>query len=210
MAEAVSNSLQYLTDVDLQALATYVRSIPPIREAGDTEPPNARGGPAHDEAALRGNGTVAAPAGALLYSRYCASCHQPSGAGTQDGALPSLFHNTATGRSNADNLVAAILYGVERNAGERYVLMPRFDGQSYVQPLTTAQVITLANYVLKSFGNPAVQVTAEDVENARNGSAPTPLLQAMSALPIIGAAVLLLLVLVGFLLLRRRRVHTPP
>jgi mono/diheme cytochrome c family protein len=38
MAEAITNSLQYLTDSDLSALVTYIQAIPPIREAAATRP----------------------------------------------------------------------------------------------------------------------------------------------------------------------------
>ena len=164
-----------------------------------------QGGPVHDELVLRCKEPAEASEGALLYSRYCASCHQPSGAGTLDDAYPSLFDNTTTGGQHADNLIAAILYGVDRRVDGHHVLMPRFDEQSYVQSLATSEVVTLSNYVLSNFGNPQLEVTSEDVVNARKGGAPSLLAEMANALPIIGGAVLLFLILGGAILYRRKR-----
>ena len=88
--------------------------------------------------------TASLKSGAALFSGYCASCHQSSGAGSANQAYPSLFHNTATGAGTAANLVATILYGIDRNVGDQHVLMPRFDQKSYVNPLTNQQVADIS------------------------------------------------------------------
>jgi mono/diheme cytochrome c family protein len=205
MAEAVTNSLQYLSDSDLNALAAYLQAIPPIRDEAGARPDSAWGGPAHFESALRGAPVVSRETGPELYSRYCASCHQPDGAGTRDGAYPALYHNTATGAPQPENLVAAILYGVRRDAGGAKVLMPSFGPGSYVQSLTDTQVAAIATYALATFGNPAAHVTPDDVAIARRGGPPSPLAQGAVALPIIMAAAVLLLVLAAVRFVRRGR-----
>jgi mono/diheme cytochrome c family protein len=171
MAEVVSNSLQYLTPEDLNALATYLLSVAPIRDQGDSRARDTWGAPIEHEAELRGRPTTAGseqPEGDALYSGNCASCHQPTGAGTPDQRYPALFHNSATGARHADNLIAAILFGVDREVGGNHAFMPRFDATSYVQPLNDTEVVTLANYVLHEFGNPSVHVTSGDVAAARS------------------------------------------
>jgi mono/diheme cytochrome c family protein len=171
MAEVVGNSLQYLTPEDLNALATYLLSVSPIRDQSDSRARDTWGAPVEHEAELRGRPTSAGseqPEGNALYSGNCASCHQPTGAGTADSRYPALFHNSATGARHADNLIAAILFGVDREVGGSHTLMPRFDATSYVQPLNDTEVVTLANYVLHEFGNPSVQVTSDDVAAARS------------------------------------------
>jgi mono/diheme cytochrome c family protein len=108
--------------------------------------------------------------GAQLYDAQCASCHQARGEGSFDGSLPPLFHNSVTGRSNSNNLVMAILDGVERHDGKGSHaghLMPAFR-----QTLSDEQIVTLGNYVQKMYGNPDVKVTAEQVTTLRNGGAP--------------------------------------
>jgi mono/diheme cytochrome c family protein len=210
MAEAVQNSLQFLNGDDLQAIALYLKSIPPIRDPRETKPAYAYGAPASFEADLRGasgpNERNTVTSGEALYSGYCASCHQPSGGGSGNQAYPSLFHNAATGSGTAANLVAAILFGVDRTTvSERQVLMPRFDDLSYVNPLSDEQIAAISNFVLKQFGNPAVQVTVADVAVARRGGPPSPLLRISSYL--VPAAILLTaIVLIWALLghLRRR------
>ncbi len=43
MAEAVDNSLQYLTDSDLKAIAVYIKGVPAQREVADSKPVYALG-----------------------------------------------------------------------------------------------------------------------------------------------------------------------
>ena len=58
------------------------------------------------------------------------SCHSAEGQGSKDGYYPSLFRNSATGAKSAINLVAAILYGVDRATSERQAFMPGFGGRT--------------------------------------------------------------------------------
>jgi mono/diheme cytochrome c family protein len=173
MAEAVQNSLQFLSDDDLKSIAVYLRSTAPIRTPGESKPAFAYDGHGSDEASLRGmsseNSIVPPSSGAALFSGYCASCHRSDGSGSADQSYPSLFHNTATGGTNSSNLVATILHGVDRKVGDRHVLMPNFGEESYVQPLTDDQIAAISNYVLQHFGNPKAPVTSADVAVARQG-----------------------------------------
>lgn len=209
MAEAVQNSLQFLPQDDLAAIAVYLKSTPAIHNALDDKPAHEYGRPISDESKLRGtepfNNTQTLKSGAALFSGYCASCHQANGAGSKNQAYPSLFHNTATGLSNPANLIAAILYGVDRKVGDDHVLMPRFDEQSYVDPLTNEQIAAISNYVLTQYGNSKVQVSANDVAISRRGG-PVPFLAVIQ--PYIAPAMVvgaLLVLLIALLLVRRRR-----
>jgi mono/diheme cytochrome c family protein len=210
MAEAVQNSLQFLPDSDLQAIVAYLKSTTPIRTPGETRPAHEYGGPVSGEAQLRGMASStehdSLKSGEALYSGYCSSCHQPNGAGSKNQAYPSLFHNTATGLSNSANLLAAILYGVDRQEGGHHVLMPRFDELSYVAQLNDQQVADIANYVLKNFGNPAQQVTAREVAVARQGGE-APMLAVVQPyiLPAMVIGALLVLAIAVWLLRRRKR-----
>jgi fructose 5-dehydrogenase cytochrome subunit len=198
MAEAVQNSLQFLSNDDLKSIAVYLRSTAPIRTPGETKPAFAYDGHGSDEASLRGmsseNSSVAPSSGAALFSGYCASCHRVDGAGSHDQSYPSLFHNTATGGANPSNLVATMLHGVDRKVGDKHVLMPDFGDDSYVQPLTDEQIAAISNYVLQRFGNPSTSVTPSDVAVARQGGQ-LPLLARIQpyVLPILGIGVLAVL-----------------
>jgi mono/diheme cytochrome c family protein len=207
MAEAVEHSLQHLTSSDLEAMAVYLKTVPAVRDRNEDKPAFSHGAPANFEPDLRGVPAGSPPDGAALYSAYCASCHGVSGAGSKDQAYPSLFHNTATGATRPDNLVATILNGVDRKVGERHVFMPRFDQTSYVQPLSDAQIAALGSYVFKTFGNPKVSVSARDVALARQGGPPSFLGQA-AKLIVPGGAALLVVLALTWLALRRRRTLT--
>ncbi|WP_174044802.1 c-type cytochrome [Rhizobium rhizogenes] len=210
MAEAVQNSLQYLPDADLHALASYLKSVPAIRDPGDTRAAHEYGAAVSSESSLRGVYSQtehnSLRDGAQLYSGYCASCHQIDGAGSENQAYPSLFHNTATGASRPANLVATILYGVERETAGKQVLMPGFGAQSYVTPLTDQQIVDVSNYVLMNFGNPATKVTLADVAIARAGG-PVPFLARVQPyiLTVILSLVAIVLLVAAFWVLRKRR-----
>lgn len=196
MAEAIDHSLKHLSDADLNAIAHYVKGVPAIRDKADTKPVTQWGKAGDDLASIRG---VPLPqnlnkmTGAQLYDAQCASCHQARGEGSFDGSLPPLFHNSVTGRSNSNNLVMAILDGVERQDGGSHGaghLMPAFR-----QTLSDEQIVTLGNYVQKMYGNPDVKVTAEQVSTLRNGGPASNLIGLARAGIIVGVLVLLALLL---------------
>jgi fructose 5-dehydrogenase cytochrome subunit len=212
MAEAVEHSLQYLPEGDLHAIATYLKGTAPIRDEGDTIPAFSYGAPYDVENSVRGrnpnNANHSLDNGAALFSGNCASCHQPDGAGSANQAYPSLFHNTATGLRNPNNLISAILFGVQRDTADHQVLMPGFSSPSYVDKLNDQQVADISNFVLAHYGNAEVTVTAGDVAWVRKGGHPPLLarLQPMMLPGMIGAIIVLLVVIVAWRLMRRRRV----
>lgn len=199
MAEAVSKSFSRMTPADIDAIAAYIETVPAVRDPAARKPSYAFGGPGTFEASLRG--AVSSDEGARLYSGLCASCHGADGAGTRDGKLPSLFHNSTVGSIRADNLVSAILHGVDRTAGGEHVLMPAFGEGSYVQTLDDNQIAAVATFVRKNFG-PGGDVTSAEVALARQGG-PT------SNLPLLvrGGMVLFVFLAIGlnWWALRRRR-----
>ena len=193
MAEAIDHSLQHLNDTDLNAIAAYLQSMPALRDAADTKPVTQWGAAGEELNAIRG---VPLPkdlnrmSGPQLYDAHCASCHQAKGEGSFDGSLPPLYHNSATGRSQTNNLVMAMLDGVERQDGGSNHLMPAFR-----QVLSDEQIVTLGNYVQGKYGNPAGKVTLEQVTTLRRGGAPSNLIGIARGAMIVGLLALLLLFL---------------
>jgi mono/diheme cytochrome c family protein len=176
MAEAISYSFQHLNEADLNAIAAYVRSVPSAHLGGAANASNRfeHGKPANLLASFRGgnfkDGMKGNNAGAQIFSANCASCHGYDGQGTVDGYYPSLFHNSATAASNATNLIATILYGVDRETKDGHVFMPPFGDQpNAVTALDNVDVASLASYIFKEYGNGAVKVTAHDVDVIRGG-----------------------------------------
>lgn len=192
MLEAIDLSFSRLTDADIQALVTYVRSVP---ASSLNAPPGqwpAQAPQLTDFDLMRGT----APAGAQLYSKHCATCHQPSGEGSN--GLPALFGNAALShRPNADNLVMAILDGL---APHHRQVMPGFRKE-----MNDEQVATLTNYLFTTLGDAGIQTHAQRVAELRQGGAASPLLKmAQIGIWVAGCLLLVLVVLIGWWLKRRR------
>lgn len=204
MAEAISHSFQHLNDSDVRAMATYVMSLPPVRVAsednGAADASRFAQGQAGDElAGFRGKGFKAGMEGPLrgaqIYSANCASCHGADGQGTKDGYYPSLFHNSATAGAKPINLVATILYGVDRetHAGGHVFMPPFGDQPNALNALSDQDIADLANYISAHYGNGAAQVKPADVAEIRQGGPRSPLLLLAQLGVAFGAAVVLIL-----------------
>ncbi|WP_258052053.1 c-type cytochrome [Mesorhizobium sp. INR15] len=204
MAEAVDNSLRLLTPEDLKAIAVYVKSIPAVQDAADTQPVFAWGNPSNDLASIRGVAlpqNLGAMTGPQLYDAYCATCHQADGQGSFEGGLPPLLHNTALGRENTNNLVMVMLEGLHHQPD---ILMPGF-----AKELSDTQVATLGTYLIQHFGNPAAKVDVAQVAKLRAGAVSTILVTIAQAAVALGIIVMLGLIGLWFFRRRRRTVAIP-
>ncbi|WP_046791881.1 cytochrome c [Tatumella morbirosei] len=213
MGEAVEHSFQHLTDNDLNAIATYIRTVKPI-----ATPENSGSrfmqGDNHDATGLiRGLSQQqvadANQQGLALFQGNCASCHEAGGQGSRDSYYPSLFHNSVTGAQNSNNLIATILNGVNRTTREGQVFMPGFGHHpNDINNLSDEQIASLANYVLTTYGKPAKPVTASMVATVRQGGPGSNLV--MLARFGIAAGVVIVLILAGIWVIRRRKIVTDP
>lgn len=143
MAEVVHNSLSYVTDADLRAMAVYLKSIP-----------------ADTSTAGRGPVEPVPTAAAQLYVEHCAACHQAKGRGVP-GVFPPLAGNDVVLAPDGANILKVVLGGVAPRNG--YMPMPSFAGR-----LSDQQIADLANYVRTSWGNSApANVTPQAVQQLR-------------------------------------------
>ena len=165
MADIIANITGILSNEDLAALATYLHSIPPANPKNETKSRSSWGEPASDVDSIRGlpfkGGDLAS--GARLYAGNCATCHGADGTGSAGGHYPSLINNSAVGAPTAYNLVNVIINGVSRKlkSGEEY-FMPGFGDE-----LSDGQIVSLADYVLRRFGQGGVAATLKDVTDRR-------------------------------------------
>ncbi len=144
MAEVVQNSLSYLTDADLKAIAEYLKSIP----ADST----LRTG--------RKSFDVSRQAGAKLYIDNCAGCHQSQGRGVPN-VFPPLAGNGVVLAADPANIFKVVLGGIP--AQGKFSPMPSFAGV-----LTDEQITAIANYVRTSWGNNAPpNATPDNVAKVR-------------------------------------------
>jgi mono/diheme cytochrome c family protein len=132
MAEVVRNSLRYLTDADLSAMAEYLKSLPP-------------------NSSLRTEAPVPDPTrrrGALLYMDHCGGCHQAKGRGVP-GVFPPLAGNDVVLAHDPANILKVVLGGIPARNG--YIAMP-----SFARQLNDQQIAEIANYVRTGWNNSAM------------------------------------------------------
>ena len=210
MGEAVEHSFRYLSDADLNAIATYVRTVPAIHDSADQNSRFGFGRASSELGLLRGKNGIQAdsgtPTGAELFQGNCASCHSPLGQGSRDGYYPSLFSNSVLGSRNANNLIAAILNGVNRTSSKGQAYMPGFAGGAHdLAALTDHEIVLLGNYLLEHYGRPGVLITAGQVAEVRRGG-PSSSLVTIARLGVVAAVIVLVWILsVVFVRMRRKR-----
>jgi mono/diheme cytochrome c family protein len=154
MAEVVQASTQYLKQRDLEAMATYLKSL---------EGPKANTPNAPDKDTMR--------AGEALYVDNCAGCHMSNGAGLRN-AFPPLRASSAIQAAKPDLLIAVILQGARSPATESKpsgLMMPAFANK-----LDDAEVATLTTYIRNAWGNRGGEVAKGDVAKLRSTLASAP------------------------------------
>jgi mono/diheme cytochrome c family protein len=157
MAEAVDNSLHYLTQGDIAAMAAYLRSVSAIATS-DLPEPKAVPAPASHAEGIAANVDAR---GKAVYAGACAGCHDWT------GVSPVIPNATLTGvRSVNDptamNVVQVILSGAHRRNSDAQATMPAFGGA-----YSDAEIASLANYVTARFGAQPSAVTAENIATLR-------------------------------------------
>ena len=157
MGEAVDHSLRYLTQSDVTAMVTYLRSVSGI---ATTDLPEPKSNPAPASYA-EGVAANVDSRGKAVYAGACAGCHDWT------GVSPVIPYATLTGvRSvndpTATNVVQVILSGAHRHTADAGAIMPAF-GSAY----SDAEIASLANYVTARFGAQPSAVTAENIATLR-------------------------------------------
>ena len=145
MAEVVTNSTQYLTMPDLQAMAVYLKSLP--ASPGHASPPV----PPSDPQMVVGQ---------AIYAAHCAACHGQDARGLP-GMISAFAGSPSVQAPNAGNLIRTVLSGgqaASTAANPAGIAMPAFGGT-----LSDAQVAAVLTYLRNSWGNRAAAVTAHQV-----------------------------------------------
>jgi len=151
MAEVVLRSTQHLTDADLAAMATYLKSLP------DRDPP-----PQRESAA---NARELAMNGQKVYTDRCAGCHAADGRGKGD-AYPALDGNGSVTEPTGINAIRTVLSGgfSPATAGNpRPYSMPPFS-----QTLSDDDAAAVVTYIRQAWSNKAPSVSPNDVRAYRS------------------------------------------
>jgi mono/diheme cytochrome c family protein len=149
MNEVIANSLRYLTDADLLAMVTFIKSAP-----------------ANGDSPQQTLSVDAQAAGQALYDKHCEECHLSTGRGGFRKA-PPVSNSAIVQARNAASLVNVILYGATPAADipaafDTWEEMPGFKNK-----MTDAEVALLANFLRATWGNRGGRVSANFVAAQR-------------------------------------------
>jgi mono/diheme cytochrome c family protein len=162
MAEVVDNSLRFLTQDDIGAMSTYVRSVPSKASTGElaVATPPATEGQSLKPILAETNGN---PLGLDIFEGACVGCHSFDG----DGAVSKYAALLGTRTINdpaGTNATRVLLQGTHLDAAIGKEFMPGF-GNGY----SDAEVAAVVNYVTAQFGTPSA-VSPEDVAKRRQAN----------------------------------------
>jgi mono/diheme cytochrome c family protein len=157
MAEVTFNSLQFMSDDDIRAMAVYLKSLP------------ADQGPASDpaRAPARADINQAYSEGRRIYGARCASCHGAEGRGKLPH-YPPLARNQSIGMSSAVNPIRMVLNG-GYPPGTRRNPMP-YGMPPFAQDLNDNEIAAVVTFIRTAWGNRGAPVTAREVNELRSAT----------------------------------------
>ena len=147
MNEVILNSTSHLSDSDVQAVAFYLKSLPPQPGPAGTAP---------DKQTL--------DAGATLYDVHCGTCHLPTGLGSEDTGT-RLAGNPVVQASDPSSLINTILYGPPLPDPPLPAKWKAMEG--FGDTLSDDEVAQLSSYLRSTWGNKGGAVTAAQVAKQR-------------------------------------------
>ena len=196
MAEAVENSLRYMTEPDLRAMVAYLRDVPARAQGPAAVEPRAgtNAVSASFSSASANSASVPPDLGARVFTQACAGCHLPNGEGRQS-SWAALGGDHSTGDLSGANIVQVLLHGSRINTRQGLMFMHGFAGG-----YTDEELAAVSNYVVAQFSGRTGSVTAANFKPAK----PFPMQAVLAA----GAAVAALcLAGIAAVLLRRRKLR---
>jgi mono/diheme cytochrome c family protein len=153
MAEVVYDSLQYMTDADVRAMAVYLKSI-----AQDTPAPARSSLPSEETSLL-------ISLGKSVYDRQCTSCHGANGEG-KPPHYPPLAGNQSIQMESAVNPIRMVLNGGYPPGTFKNPMphgMPPFS-----MSLSDDEVAAVVSYIRTAWGNKGTPVSASDANKLRS------------------------------------------
>ena len=147
MNEVITLSTSQLSDDDIQAMAEYLDSLPPIERAPQIE---------MDPADFR--------AGELIYTIHCGTCHLPTGLG--DSSIgPAVSGSSIVQADDPSSLINVILYGATVPAPSPPGAWKTMD--PFGEKLDDDEIALLSTYMRSNWGNRGGVVTEADVAQQR-------------------------------------------
>jgi len=160
MAEAVEDSLRYLTPADIHAMVVYLRGIAPQPDGPDAVGAQA-GSDAQRAATVNGLGYH-------VFQQACAGCHLPNGQGRQS-AWAALGGSHSTGDPDGGNLVQVLGHGTQIETPQGLMFM-----HSFTRSYTDEELAAVGNYVVAQFGGRQGHITPEQIRHVRSAPPEAP------------------------------------
>jgi len=161
MAEAVADSLQYLTPADTKAIVAYLRRVEPQSGTPGTQTGPIPATVTTSAAWSPGPQDTKNDLGRRIFEGACASCHSWNGSG-RETAYAALAGSQAVNDPQGVNLIQVLLTGADLKTRRGAGYMPSFRAA-----YTDEELAAVANYVIGHFGGKDGQVTAETVRRHR-------------------------------------------
>jgi mono/diheme cytochrome c family protein len=158
MAEVVYNSLQHLSQADVQAISVYLKTLPAKVDGS--------AGRGAVGVSLRDKERVMA-LGSTLYEKHCADCHKSAGTGVPP-TYPPLAANIAVSGPFTINLIRMVLNGgfpPGTGGNPRPYGMPPFG-----EALNDEQAAAILTYVRNSWGNEGAPISPAEVSRNRGAA----------------------------------------
>jgi mono/diheme cytochrome c family protein len=152
MSEAVFLSTSHMTDEDIGAIATYLRSLPG-REDGDKPL-------AADSATMMAGGTI--------YRDQCSACHGIEGKGVPN-LFPSVADSSMVRSHDSTTAIRMVLRGARSVATRQEPTAPGMP--SYGWQLDDGQIAAVLNYIRNFWGGAAPAIEAKEVSRIRSDTA---------------------------------------
>ena len=146
MAEVTYNSLQYMSDEDVRAMAVYLKSLPKNdASASDT-----------GNSSLAADVTQMFSEGKRIYDAHCAACHAADGKGKLPH-YPPLANNQSIEMTSAVNPIRMVLNG-GYPPGTNKNPMP-YGMPPFAQSLSDLEIAAVVTYIRTAWGNHGAPVT---------------------------------------------------
>jgi mono/diheme cytochrome c family protein len=153
MGEAVDHSFSKMTQDDIEAMVTFLRTVPITSSEFSLRSTPASA--AHKE------GVTANLIGKKIFEGACVSCHGWTGESAVS-PFATLTGSAAVNDPSATNVAQIVIGGTRRLTPDSALSMPSF-GRAY----SDDEIAAVANYVTARFGTKGSSLTARDVANVR-------------------------------------------
>ena len=155
MSEVIALSTSHMTDPDLNAIATYLKSLP---------------GKNDGTAQLAANAPPMV-AGAAIYRDQCSACHGLDGKGVAE-LFPALAESSLVRSDDPTTAIRIVLRGARSVGTDAQPTAPGMP--SYGRQLDDAEIAAVLTYVRNNSANTASAVTADQVAKVRHDTATRP------------------------------------